>query len=95
MGGLVRSKPQTVLDGGLDLPATLVCAPAGFGKSVLVSQWCEHIEWPSAWLSLDPAIDHPRWFLMHLIAAVRRVFPDALEVSSQMVSASHSRSTTR
>ena len=86
-GGLVRSRLHAVLDGGIELPASLVCAPAGFGKSVLVSQWCEHIERPSAWLSLDPAIDHPRWFLMHLVAAVRRVFPDALEVTSQMASA--------
>ena len=86
-GGLVRSRLHAALDGGIELPASLVCAPAGFGKSVLVSQWCEHIERPSAWLSLDPTIDHPRWFLIHLIAAVRQVFPDALEVTSQMASA--------
>ena len=88
-GGLVRSRLHDVLDRGIELPASLVCAPAGFGKSVVVSQWCEHVEGPVAWFSLDPAVDHPRWFLMHLIAAVRRVFPDALDVASQMVSADH------
>ena len=86
-GGLHRAGLLATLDSGIDLPAALVCAPAGFGKSVLVSQWCEHIEQPNMWLSLDPAIDHPRWFLMHLIAAVRRVFPDALEITSQMAAA--------
>ena len=87
LGGLARPQLITVLDDGITLPATLVCAPAGFGKSALVSQWCENTDVPSAWLSLGPAIDHPRWFLMHLIAAVRQVFPDALDVTSKMASA--------
>lgn len=35
---------------------TLVSAPAGFGKTTLLSEWCEEApsrEWPLAWLSLD------------------------------------------
>ena len=39
--------------GGLDVALTLVSAPAGNGKSVLVSQWVEQLEHPSASLSLD------------------------------------------
>ncbi len=34
-------------------PFTLVSAPAGYGKSTLVSCWAEAIEIPSAWISLD------------------------------------------
>ena len=83
-GGLLRSELHDVLDRALERPASLVCAPAGFGKSVLVSQWCEHVERPVAWLSLDSAIDHPHWFLMHLAASVRTVVPDALEVVTEM-----------
>ena len=83
---MVRPRLLTRLDRGLDLSATLVCAPAGFGKSIIVSQWAETIDRQVAWLTLDAAIDDPRWFLMHLCEAVRRIEPRALEVVSQMTS---------
>nr|MCU0363936.1 hypothetical protein [Bacteroidales bacterium] len=44
-------------------PLTVVCAPAGFGKTTLVSEWIERMEagqapgsvrLPAAWLSLEP-----------------------------------------
>jgi len=84
---VVRPRLLTELDRGLGLSATLVCAPAGFGKSIVVSQWAETIDREVAWLSLDAAIDDPRWFVMHLAEAVRRVVPGALDVVTQMTSA--------
>ncbi|MGI9646471.1 MAG: hypothetical protein ACR2O6_14290, partial [Ilumatobacteraceae bacterium] len=84
---VVRGRLLATLDHGLDLPATLVCAPAGFGKSIIVSQWAETIDRPVAWLSLHAAIGDPRWFLMHLSEAVRRIAPGALDVVSQMTAA--------
>ncbi|MDH3683612.1 MAG: hypothetical protein OEV40_27140, partial [Acidimicrobiia bacterium] len=84
---VVRPRLLTTLDHGLDLAATLVCAPAGFGKSIIVSQWAESIDRPVAWLALDAAIDDPRWFLMHLSETVRRIVPGALDVVTQMTSA--------
>lgn len=62
-----------------------MCAPAGFGKSVAVSQWCETLEPAVAWLSLDALLAEPRWFVAHLVAAVRGVFPDSMPVTSQLV----------
>ncbi len=38
-------------------PLTLVSAPAGYGKSVLVSNWLESSDWPGAWLPRKPAAD--------------------------------------
>jgi ATP/maltotriose-dependent transcriptional regulator MalT len=38
---------------GLPGKLTLVCAPAGFGKTTLVSSWLAHTGLPAAWLSLD------------------------------------------
>lgn len=82
-----RGRLLATLDRGLGLPVSLVCAPAGFGKSIIVSQWVETIDRPDAWVTLDSAIDDPRWFLMHLAEAIRRVVPGALDVVSQMVQA--------
>ena len=84
---IARPGRLATLDTGLDLPLTLVCAPAGFGKSIIVSQWAETIGRPVAWLAMDATVDDPRWFLAHLTEAVRRIAPDALKVASQMASA--------
>jgi LuxR family maltose regulon positive regulatory protein len=34
-------------------PLTIISAPAGYGKSVLLSDWLEQCHCHSAWLSLD------------------------------------------
>lgn len=47
----------------------LVIAPAGFGKTTLVSQWCAQTTSPTAWLSLDEHDDDPRRFWQYLIGA--------------------------
>lgn len=57
-------------------PLTLVCAPAGFGKSTLLSAWLERSDWRSAWLSLDDGDSDLRTFLSHIVAAVRTLFPE-------------------
>ena len=44
-----------LLDEGAAMPLTLVSAPAGYGKSTLVSSWLEGRAEPSAWLTLDEA----------------------------------------
>ena len=41
------------LDQGRSRPLTLVSAPAGYGKSVLIRSWLESCDIHSAWLSLD------------------------------------------
>ncbi|AOY87557.1 helix-turn-helix transcriptional regulator [Marinobacter salinus] len=47
----------------------LVIAPAGFGKTTLVAQWCSRTSSPAAWLSLDEHDDEPRRFWQYLIGA--------------------------
>jgi len=84
---VVRPRLLTTLDRGLELSTTLVCAPAGFGKSIIVSQWAETIDRPVAWLALDATIDDPRWFVTYLSEAVRQVMPGALDVVTQMTRA--------
>lgn len=49
---------------------TLVSAPAGFGKSVLVADWCRQHEGVTAWISLDSGDDDPVRFWRHLAVAI-------------------------
>ena len=54
---------------------TLVCAPAGWGKSTLLGEWCASPEEhrPFAWLSLDAADGDPVRFWSYVIGALRSV----------------------
>lgn len=63
------------LDEGLRLgrKLTLVSAPAGFGKTTLVSAWATNCGRPVAWLSLDGGDNDPARFLSYLAAALRPV----------------------
>ena len=65
------------LNAGLSGKVTLVSAPAGFGKSTLLSQWVQTIDRPTAWLSLDEHDNEPRVFVHSLSAALQSAFPDA------------------
>ena len=66
-----------LLDQCLDLPLTLVSAPAGYGKSSLISHWLECSDVKSAWVSLESDDSHLRTFLQYLLATVKGVFPKA------------------
>ncbi len=52
--------------------ATLVSAPAGYGKTTLLSYWAHHCQRAVAWLSLDEEDGDPARFLAYLVAALRR-----------------------
>ena len=55
---------------------TLISAPAGFGKTTLVSGWVASCGWPAAWLSLDEADNDPARFMLYFIAALQTIAPD-------------------
>jgi LuxR family maltose regulon positive regulatory protein len=52
---------------------TLISAPAGFGKTTLVSEWVAGCGRPVAWLSLDDGDNDPARFLAYLIAALQTI----------------------
>lgn len=64
------------LNQGLHGKLTLISAPAGFGKTTLVTEWIAAGERPSAWLSLDEGDNDPARFLQYLVAALRTVAPE-------------------
>lgn len=73
----------------------LVSAPAGFGKTTVLTQWLtrwgnEHAEPSSArvaWLSLDAGDNDPRRFLTHLVASVQTAVPDTIVEAAALAGA--------
>src|SRR5688572_5015952 len=61
------------LNEGLHRKLTLVSAPAGFGKTTLVSEWVAGCERPATWLSLDEGDNDPTRFLVYLVAALQTI----------------------
>src|ERR1700676_2235300 len=71
----VVSRPRLLerLNEGLHRKLTLISAPAGFGKTTLVSEWLARGSQPVAWLSLDEGENDPARFLTYLIAALQTI----------------------
>jgi LuxR family maltose regulon positive regulatory protein len=71
---LVR-RPRLIerLNDGLHLShkLTLITAPAGFGKTTLLSEWAAGLDLPIAWLSFDESDSDPRRAAAYLVAALR------------------------
>ncbi|NWK57030.1 hypothetical protein HW115_15515 [Verrucomicrobiaceae bacterium N1E253] len=86
---LERPKLLERLDLGLDRALTLVSAPAGFGKSTLISQWVGSLDdsWNACWYSVDPSDDNLREFLLYVVTAIREHEPDACPQSMELVQA--------
>jgi LuxR family maltose regulon positive regulatory protein len=63
------------LNEGLGRRLTLISAPAGFGKTTLVSEWIASCERPVAWLSLDEGDNDLTRFLTYFIAALQTIAP--------------------
>jgi LuxR family maltose regulon positive regulatory protein len=78
------SRPRLTeqLNEGLHRKLTLISAPAGFGKTTLISKWVEDLTTISSkenqyinkvgWLSLDESDSDPVRFLNYFIAAIRQ-----------------------
>jgi LuxR family maltose regulon positive regulatory protein len=83
------SRPQLSdwLDVRRNRPLTLVSAPAGYGKSTLISSWLDTCKYPHVWLTLDEQDNDLKVFLSYFLAAIRTVFPEALEYTRNLLGA--------
>ncbi len=72
---VLRSRLIERLNEGLsaDRKLTLISAPAGFGKTSLVSEWVASCYQKVAWLSLDEGDNDPTRFLTYLVAALQTI----------------------
>lgn len=69
---LIRPHLIKVLEDSSHLPLILVSAPAGYGKSILVSQWLDKQEKTHSWLSLNQAMSDSSLFLTYFIESLER-----------------------
>ncbi len=87
--GLVsRSRLQEQIAQGLNGPLTLIIAPAGFGKTTLVSACITGCGMPVAWLSLDKNDNQAGRFLSYLVAALQGADHTVGSEAAQLLAAS-------
>ena len=83
------SRPRLIkrLNAGLHGRLTLISAPAGFGKTTLLSEWANQRMGESAsgrrvaWVSLDKGDNDPTRFWSYFIAALQTIQVDAAETA--------------
>jgi LuxR family maltose regulon positive regulatory protein len=73
-----RTRLLEALDRGLqpNLRLTLISAPAGYGKSTLLSVWIQDRGCPAAWFSIDESDNDPIRFMSYLLAALQQAYSD-------------------
>jgi len=86
------SRPRLIerLNAGLQRKLTLISAPAGFGKTTLLSEWIsesasQRCDRPVAWVSLDEGDNDPTRFWSYLSAALQKAQPGIGETASTML----------
>ena len=70
-------RPQLLarLAQGIGYGLTVVCTPAGFGKTTVLGDWARRSRTPAAWLSLDAGDNDPARFWRYVAEALERVRP--------------------
>ncbi|MCC6614157.1 MAG: hypothetical protein IT320_11815 [Anaerolineae bacterium] len=82
-----RPRLHAHLQQALDCPLTLVCAPAGAGKTTIITAWFEALggtQPPLAWVSLDEDDNDAAQFVSYVAAALDTIVPGALDLITPM-----------
>jgi LuxR family transcriptional regulator, maltose regulon positive regulatory protein len=74
-GFVPRPRLLARLAEGVGRGVTVVCTPAGFGKTTLLGDWARRSRRPVAWLSLDAGDNDPARFWRYVAAALERARP--------------------
>lgn len=85
-----RTRLLECLDEGLFMgkPFSLISAPAGYGKTTLVTNWLEQVDRAKAWLSLDENDNDPVRFFSYIIAALQTVDSKMGQESAKLLTGS-------
>ena len=73
---VTRPRLITQLSLGLEKSLVLISAPAGYGKTTLVSSYLRENDISSTWLSLDEGDNDPIRFLQYFIIALQKIVPE-------------------
>jgi LuxR family maltose regulon positive regulatory protein len=85
-----RARLDRLLAQGLDHKLTLICAPAGFGKTTLATTWLQAHDRPVGWVSLDGGDNEPSRFWAYVAAALESIDITSLDTDAVERSASQS-----
>ena len=72
----------------LDAKLILVSAPAGFGKTTILSTWLAECKFATAWLSLDANDSEFVQFFSYLIAAIQMIQPEIGSIALEALQSS-------
>jgi LuxR family transcriptional regulator, maltose regulon positive regulatory protein len=77
---VLRPELLELLEAKSDRKLTLINAPAGYGKTTLLTHWrrSQQPNLPFAWVSLDKQDNDPVRLWKHIVEALHQVAPDAL-----------------
>ena len=84
---IIRTEIIEKLESNIDNPLSLISAPAGYGKSLLVSQWLEQTRARYTWVSLDEELNDLRFFLLYIRAAIEKIYPGTLKKTGGLLKA--------
>jgi LuxR family maltose regulon positive regulatory protein len=73
---VARPRLTNRLSAGLDGKLTLIAAPAGYGKTTLLSEWIPQSPRCITWLSADQDDNDPTIFWSYLIASFQQIHPE-------------------
>jgi LuxR family maltose regulon positive regulatory protein len=63
----------------------LISAPAGSGKTTLAAEWCQQLDHPITWLSIDNNDNNLVRFLNYLIAALQKLDPETCQMAQKVL----------
>ncbi|HEY6543150.1 MAG TPA: hypothetical protein VIZ18_19565, partial [Ktedonobacteraceae bacterium] len=89
-GLVARPRLAHQLQLGIQRSLTLIAAPAGFGKTTLLSSWLENAVLPAAWVSLESGDDDLIRFWSYVFTALERIHPDSGKPAFALLEASQS-----
>ena len=73
------------LNVGLSRKLILISAPAGFGKTTLLSDWINQHKIPAVWFSIDSNDNDPADFLSYVIAGIRGINKEIGQVALKLL----------
>jgi LuxR family transcriptional regulator, maltose regulon positive regulatory protein len=85
-----RSELFEKLNTGLNRKLILVSAPAGFGKTTVVSDWIDQNKIAAAWFSLDNGDNDPVEFLNYIISGIESIHKDFGQTTLKLLNSPNS-----